>query len=68
MARLVKPDHRISDEVSLFSTPGHTPGHVSVRIVSKEEEAIITGDMIHHACQIKHPDWATLADVEAESG
>ena len=42
MARLVKSDHLISDEVSLFSTPGHTPGHVSVRIVSKGEEAIIT--------------------------
>ena len=66
MARLVKSDHRISDEVSLFSTPGHTPGHVSVRIVSKGEEAIITGDMIHHPCQIKHPDWATSADVEAD--
>ena len=42
----------------------HTPGHVSVHIKSKGEEAVITGDMIHHPCQIKHVDWATSADVD----
>ncbi|MGZ6047396.1 MAG: hypothetical protein ACXWKN_03285 [Phenylobacterium sp.] len=32
------------------STPtlGHTPRPVSVRIRSKGEEALITGDFIHH--------------------
>ena len=36
---LVSTDHRICDEVSLVPTLGHTPGHVSVRIVSGGEEA-----------------------------
>ena len=28
---LIEPEHfRLTDEVSLFPTPGHTPGHVSV--------------------------------------
>jgi len=64
-AVLVAPEHRVTDEVWLESTPGHTPGHVSIHIASKGEEAIITGDMIHHPCQIKHPDWSSTADDDA---
>jgi glyoxylase-like metal-dependent hydrolase (beta-lactamase superfamily II) len=49
-------------------THGHTPGHVSVRIESKGARALITGDFIHHPCQLAHPDWATLVDYDqAES-
>jgi len=65
MADLVADDHRITDEVWLESTPGHTPGHVSVHIASQGEEAVITGDMIHHPCQIAHADWSSTADWDA---
>ena len=34
LADLVAPDYRFTDEVWLESTPGHSPGHVSVRIAS----------------------------------
>ena len=64
-AVLVEPTHPVTDEVCLIPTPGHTPGHVSVHIKSAGEEAIITGDMIHHPCQICHPDWSSLADSDA---
>ncbi len=57
LADLVQPDHRLTGEVWLESTPGHTPGHVSVRISSRGENAVITGDMIHHPIQVAHPDW-----------
>ena len=55
--RLVEMNHRVSPEVRLMPTTGHTPGHVSVVIESKGETAIITGDMMHHPCQIAHPEW-----------
>jgi glyoxylase-like metal-dependent hydrolase (beta-lactamase superfamily II) len=61
---LVDVDHRICEEVRLVPTHGHTPGHVSVRIESKGEKAFITGDFIHHPCQLAHPDWATLVDYD----
>ena len=32
---LVATDHQLCTEVSLQSTPGHTPGHVSVKIESE---------------------------------
>ncbi|MEM7077635.1 MAG: MBL fold metallo-hydrolase [Pseudomonadota bacterium] len=65
-AVLVGQSHQVTDEVALEPTPGHTPGHVSIHINSRGEEAVITGDMIHHPCQIKHPDWSTLADTDTE--
>ena len=64
LADLVGPSHRVNDEVWFEPTPGHTPGHVSVHIASRGEEAIITGDMIHHPCQIAHPEWSSAADYD----
>ncbi len=64
LATLVDMDHTITSEVRLEPTPGHTPGHVSVRISSRGEEGVITGDMTHHPCQMAHPDWAATVDVD----
>lgn len=65
LAELIDPDHRIGEEISLIPTPGHTPGHVSLRIASDGAEGLITGDFLHHPCQIAHPDWASTADWDA---
>lgn len=61
---LVETDHRVCDEVSLEPTLGHTPGHVSIRIRSKGEEALITGDFTHHPCQMARPEWAAEVDFD----
>lgn len=65
LALLVESDHRISPEIRLIPTPGHTPGHVSVMIESENEVAVITGDLVHHPCQLAHPDWCTSFDSDA---
>jgi glyoxylase-like metal-dependent hydrolase (beta-lactamase superfamily II) len=54
--KLVEMDHQLTDEISLEPTPGHTPGHVSVRISSLGQHAIITGDMMHHPIQCAIPN------------
>lgn len=58
--------HRLCDEVWLEPTPGHTPGHVSVHIASNGQEALITGDFIHHPCQMARLDWCSSADYDRE--
>jgi len=63
---LVPDDHAITDEVKLESTPGHTPGHVSVTIESKGERAVITGDMVHHPVQLAEPHWGSHPDAQPE--
>jgi len=43
LAELVDTGHKVTPEVWLEPTPGHTPGHVSVRVSSKGQDAVITG-------------------------
>jgi len=66
LADLVDSDHKITDEIWLEPTPGHTPGHVSVRISSQGEDALITGDFMHHPCQMARPNWRSSADYDGE--
>ena len=67
LARLVEMDHRLTSEVWLEPTPGHTPGHVSVHIGSRGENAVITGDSMHHPCQMTHPEWCSPADFDRDA-
>jgi len=65
LADFVETDHRLSPELRLIPTTGHTPGHVSLVIESRGERAVITGDMIHHPCQIPNPGWALPFDSDS---
>jgi len=62
----VDSSHAITDEVCLEPTPGHTPGHVSVRICSAGAEAVITGDLMHHPIQCCDPRVASRFDADSE--
>ena len=59
---LVDEHHRINDEIWFELTPGHSPGHMSVRLSSAGVDAVITGDMVHHPIQFVAPHWAMSAD------
>ncbi len=63
---LVDLNYQVCEEIYLEPTLGHTPGHVSVHIESEGQQALITGDCIHHPCQIANVDWSSSADFDAE--
>ena len=67
LADLVESDHKLTSEVYLEPTPGHTPGHVSVRINSKGGDAVITGDLMHHPVQCGLPEMGSRFDVDADA-
>lgn len=62
----VEPEHHVCASVSLVSTPGHTPGHVSVKLSSAGEVAYVTGDMLHSPIQFAHPEWRSIADTDPD--
>ena len=66
LADLVALTHQVTEEVSLVPSSGHTPGHVCVLIQSGGERALVTGDMMHHPCQIAKPEWGTDADTDVD--
>jgi glyoxylase-like metal-dependent hydrolase (beta-lactamase superfamily II) len=64
LADLVPSDHRVTNEIRLEATPGHTPGHVAVHVESAGQHALITGDLAHHPVQFAEPDWHADPDTD----
>lgn len=66
LADFVDTAHTVTDEVRTIPTVGHTPGHVSVLIESKDERALITGDAFHTPLQVRHPQLASAFDWDSD--
>lgn len=53
----IKAGDEIAAGLSVLDTPGHTPGHISLRLAGSEG-LIITGDVMpNEITSIEHPDW-----------
>jgi glyoxylase-like metal-dependent hydrolase (beta-lactamase superfamily II) len=65
-ATFIENGDALCKEMSVFPTPGHSPGHLSVRVVSDGEEGVLTGDVAHNPCQMAHVDWASTFDTDTK--
>lgn len=54
----------IAPGLRLLPTPGHTPGHVALRLSSRGATALITGDCVHHPVQFAHPAIGSCVDID----
>jgi glyoxylase-like metal-dependent hydrolase (beta-lactamase superfamily II) len=61
---LIASDARLTEEITMIPTPGHSPGHMSLHIASDGAEGLLTGDVAHHPCQMAHPEWSSTADSD----
>ena len=60
MAEFIKVDgSEFLDGISFLPTPGHSIDHASIRIVSRGEEALFAGDVMHHPLQVYEPGMNT---------
>lgn len=66
LADFVDTNHRVMDEIWLEPSHGHTPGHVSVRVSSRGQEAIVTGDVFHNPIQLAEPEICSVGCVDKE--
>ncbi len=66
LADFVETDHRVMDEIWLEPSHGHTPGHVSVRVSSRGQDAIVTGDVFHNPIQLAEPEICSVGCVDKE--
>lgn len=64
LVELVPPDHKLTDELTLIPSFGHSPGHVCIHIKSDGEEGLISGDVAHSPCQMAHLDWSATVDSD----
>ena len=56
-AEMVSGSHALDDHFLIEPAPGHTPGHVAIKFASQGARAMFSGDILHHALQVYHPDW-----------
>jgi glyoxylase-like metal-dependent hydrolase (beta-lactamase superfamily II) len=66
LAQLVDTNHRVTDEIWLVPSHGHTPGHVSVRVSSRGQEAVVSGDVFHNPIQFPEPEICSAACMDKE--
>ena len=60
-------DYEVTAGVRLVSTPGHTPGHMSVMIESEGKTLVALGDAMTHAyTNFAHPEWYIDRDQDGD--
>ncbi len=57
-------EEELAPGVFAVRTPGHAPGHISVRLESGGEHALFVGDMASYAVHFARLGWMTAYDVE----
>lgn len=66
LLELLDGDHEIASGVTVFAAPGESPGHCVLRVRSGGETLLYLGDLVHHPCEVEHPDWVSPGrDAEA---
>lgn len=58
-AEIIDTDFSLDDALTVLPTHGHTPGHYCVQVDSGNRKGILTGDVLHSAVGIAHPEWTT---------
>ncbi len=64
LLRVLSGDTRLSDEVRVVVTPGHTRAHQCVVIESGGQTAIFLGDAASWPIHLERPAWVPAYDVE----
>jgi len=63
--RPITPGGEIAPGIVTVPLPGHTPGHLGVRIVSGDAQLLVWGDTVHVAVyQFAEPGWTIGFDVD----
>jgi glyoxylase-like metal-dependent hydrolase (beta-lactamase superfamily II) len=60
---LLAGEQALTSEITAIPTPGHTPGSMSLVIVSGGQRALIIGDVTINPAQVTEPDWVLVFDM-----
>jgi glyoxylase-like metal-dependent hydrolase (beta-lactamase superfamily II) len=59
---LVEDGDEIVPGIQIVAAPGHTPGHIALRITSNGEQLLWAVDTCIHPIHVEQPDWVSMFD------
>lgn len=59
---LIGADTEVLPGVTAVEAFGHTPGHLTVSIISNGTRTLVGGDVSNHPFQVEHPEWSLPVD------
>lgn len=57
----------LTDGITIEPAPGHSPGHVLIKLASDGQEGLFCGDIMHHPMQIYEVGWSSAFCSDAEA-
>jgi glyoxylase-like metal-dependent hydrolase (beta-lactamase superfamily II) len=67
-AVLLDGTHAIDDAMVVEPAPGHTPGHVILKLDDRGQRALFCGDALHHPLQVYAPHWnSRFCEIPAQA-
>jgi glyoxylase-like metal-dependent hydrolase (beta-lactamase superfamily II) len=65
---VIEDGYQVDDTLTVEPAPGHTLGHVRIRLSNGGAEAIFSGDVMHVPLQVYYPRWHTSLDDDPTRG
>ena len=65
---LLDGERALTGEITAIPTPGHTPGSMSLAVVSGGQRAYILGDVFHGPAQVTETGWKFSFDMDGDQG
>ncbi|MFZ0013351.1 MAG: MBL fold metallo-hydrolase [Acidimicrobiia bacterium] len=62
----IDKDTEVIPGVTAVESFGHTPGHLTVSVMSSGTRTLIGGDLSNHPFQVEHPHWSLPVDNDHE--
>jgi len=60
---LVSGEEEIRPGIRVLPAPGHTPGHMAVRVASAQEQLLCVSDLALHPLHLEEPGWVAAVDM-----
>lgn len=64
---LIEGETELLPGIRVFPSPGHTPGHTSLHVVSDGQAALILGDVFHHPAQVPINEICIAFDADPQA-
>jgi glyoxylase-like metal-dependent hydrolase (beta-lactamase superfamily II) len=67
-ALMIDDGYTVDERLTVEPAPGHTAGNATIRLRTRGEQALFSGDVIHHPVQLPYPQLCSVFDDDPVTG